>query len=225
MKENSLLNDLAHEFCQRLRQGEHLTIDDYAIRCPQLADGIRDLFPMLLVMEGQSASSGEFASGTALPIRVVAPQQVAEYRIVREIRARRDGVVYQAIHESLQRRVALKILPAGNLPDARHIERFQREARAAAHLRHANIVPIFDVGEADGLYYYAMLYIDGRSLNRPLPDATALIGRLAYEAVRQLHGSGCHALPSHRYDRPTGGRGVGGRIIKACCIGTSSRAT
>ena len=174
MKENSLLNDLAHEFCQRLRQGEHPTIDDYASRCPQLADEIRDLFPMLLVMEGQSTSAGQFASGTAPPIRVVAPQRVAEYRIVREMGRGGMGVVYEAIHASLQRRVALKILPAGNLPDARHIERFQREARAAARLRHANIVPIFDVGEADGLYYYAMLYIDGRPLNRPLPDAAAL---------------------------------------------------
>ncbi len=96
------------------------------------------------------------------------PEKLAEYRIIRELGRGGMGVVYEAIQETLQRRVALKVLPAPNLPDARSIQRFQREARAAAGLRHTNIVPIFDVGEVEGLHYYAMQGVLHRDIKPPI---------------------------------------------------------
>src|SRR5262249_49528885 len=77
-------------------------------------------------------------------------------------------------------RVALKVLPPGALGDARHVERFQREAKAAARLHHSNIVPVFGVGGEAGTHYYVMQYIEGR----PLDEVLAELRRLRAEADR-----------------------------------------
>ncbi len=78
------------------------------------------------------------------------------------------GIVYEAVQLSLDRHVALKVLPAHSLLDPSRLERFQREARAAARLHHTNIVPIHGVGEHSGLHYFAMQFIPGRSLDHLL---------------------------------------------------------
>src|SRR5262249_41670972 len=96
---------------------------------------------------------------------------------LREVGRGGMGVVYEAEQESLGRRVALKVLPPGALTDPRHVERFQREARAAARLHHTNIVPVFGVGEEDGTHFYVMQYIEGR----PLDDVLAELRRLRAE--------------------------------------------
>ena len=75
------------------------------------------------------------------------------------------GVVYEATQISLGRRVALKILPFAPALDARQLQRFQNEARAAAHLNHTNIVPVYAVGCERGVHYYAMQFIEGQSLS------------------------------------------------------------
>ena len=74
------------------------------------------------------------------------------------------GVVYEAEEERLSRRVALKVLPTSLLTQSKQIQRFEREARAAARLHHTNIVPVFGVGEERGYYYYFMQFIEGKSL-------------------------------------------------------------
>jgi eukaryotic-like serine/threonine-protein kinase len=71
------------------------------------------------------------------------------------------GVVYEAEQSSLQRRVALKVLPFAAVVDPRRLQRFKNEVRAAACLHHPNIVPVFAVGCEGGVHYYAMQYIDG----------------------------------------------------------------
>src|SRR5258707_14567433 len=76
------------------------------------------------------------------------------------------GVVYEAVDRELSGRVALKVLPLGGRQQARHFERFLREARTAAGLHHTNIVPVFDVGQMDGVPYYAMQFIDGHGLDQ-----------------------------------------------------------
>ena len=75
------------------------------------------------------------------------------------------GVVYEAVQQSLGRHVALKVLAGGELSGSSHLERFRREARAAARLHHTNIVPVFGVGEQDGVHYYAMQFIQGQGLD------------------------------------------------------------
>jgi WD40 repeat protein len=74
------------------------------------------------------------------------------------------GVVYEAEQVSLGRRVALKVLPFAATMDPRHLQRFHNEARAAAGLHHTNIVPVYGVGCERGVHYYAMQFIDGRTL-------------------------------------------------------------
>jgi serine/threonine protein kinase len=92
------------------------------------------------------------------------PRQIGDYRIVREIGRGGMGIVYEAHQVSLNRQVALKILPFAAVLDQRQIARFRMEAQAAAQLHHAHIVPVFAVGQEQGVYYYAMHYIQGQSL-------------------------------------------------------------
>ena len=80
------------------------------------------------------------------------------------------GIVYEAVQESLGRHVALKVLPFQSLADANHLERFRREAQAAAKLHHSNIVPVFGVGEHEGVHYFAMQFIQGQPLNSVLHE-------------------------------------------------------
>src|SRR5262249_57107660 len=97
-----------------------------------------------------------------------------DYRILRELRRGGMGIVYEAIQESLGRHVALKVLP--RLLSRTHLERFRREARAAARLHHTNIVPVHGVGEKEGFQYYAMQFIQGQSLDEVLKEVRRLRG-------------------------------------------------
>jgi serine/threonine protein kinase len=80
------------------------------------------------------------------------------------------GVVYEAQQLSLGRHVAIKVLPSSALLDARQLGRFQREARSAAKLHHTNIVPVFGVGEHEGLHYFVMQFISGLGLDVVLDE-------------------------------------------------------
>src|ERR671932_536688 len=86
------------------------------------------------------------------------------YKILRKLGAGGMANVYLAEDQELGRRVAIKILNERHANDEQFVERFRREAKNAAGLSHPNIVSIFDRGEAEGTYYIAMEYLDGRSL-------------------------------------------------------------
>jgi serine/threonine-protein kinase len=91
--------------------------------------------------------------------------QVGDYRILREVGRGGMGVVFEAEQVSLGRRVALKVLPRHVAADRTALERFHREARAAARLHHTNIVPVFEVGRDRDVVYYAMQFIEGHGLD------------------------------------------------------------
>ena len=97
-------------------------------------------------------------------------ERLGDYRLLREVGRGGMGIVYEAVQESLSRHVALKILPSSALLDARQRQRFKREARASARLHHTNIVPVFGVGEHDGLQYYVMQFIQGQSLDQVMAE-------------------------------------------------------
>lgn len=101
------------------------------------------------------------------------------------------AAIYKAVQISLDRMVAIKILHGHLAQDKNFITRFEREAKAAANLKHENIVNIIDYGQADDMYFIAMEYVEGKSLKelidsiRFIPHDIALT--IAYEVCRGLH--------------------------------------
>ncbi len=170
-----LLNDLAHEFAERYRSGERPSLTEYEAKYPELASQIRDLFPALVVMEDFGSAAGPPTGPYGAPVPSGALlQRLGDYRILREVARGGMGVVYEAVQESLGRHVALKVLPARGLLAGPSLERFRREARAAAQLHHSNIVPVFGVGEDQGVHYYAMQFIQGQGLDNVLREVKRL---------------------------------------------------
>jgi serine/threonine protein kinase/WD40 repeat protein len=170
------MEEAAESFLERYRRGERPSLSEYTARYPELAERIRQLFPALVVMEKVGSLGGEaepVAAGAAAS-DVKVPAQLGEYRIVREVGRGGMGIVYEAVQESLGRHVALKVLPLHAALAPTHLERFRREAQAAAQLHHTNIVPVFGVGEHDGLHYYAMQFIQGQGLHEVLHELKQL---------------------------------------------------
>src|SRR5437868_7363334 len=119
------------------------------------------------------------------------------YRILRKLGTGGMANVYLAEDEVLGRRVAIKILNDRHAGDDQFVERFRREAKNAASLSHPNIVSIYDRGEAEGTYYIAMEYLDGRSLKElivargPAPIHLAVdYARQVLAAIRFAHRNG-----------------------------------
>jgi WD40 repeat protein/serine/threonine protein kinase len=156
-----LIGQIAGEVTDRLHRGERPNIEEYAGRHPHLADLIRQV---LVSVESVCSSDGHASADRAHRFGWRRPEQIGDFRILREIGRGGMGIVYQAYQESLGRHVALKVIGWQATQDSRQRARFQREAQAAARLHHTNIVPIFGVGEQDGMPYYAMQFIEGKSL-------------------------------------------------------------
>jgi eukaryotic-like serine/threonine-protein kinase len=167
-----LLNEQAYEFADRYRRGERPSLTEYTGKYPELAAEIRDIFPALVVIEqfGSVAGPPTGPHAQTATSDSAAPRQLGEYRILREVARGGMGIVYEAVQESLGRHVAVKVLPFQSLADANHLERFRREAQAAAKLHHTNIVPVFGVGEDKGVHYFAMQFIKGQPLNSVLHE-------------------------------------------------------
>src|SRR6476469_1229925 len=108
------------------------------------------------------------------------------YRIIRKLGAGGMANVYLAEDQELGRRVAIKILDDRHASDEQFIERFRREAKNAAGLSHPNIVSIYDRGEAEGTYYIAMEYLDGRSLKELIVSRGPAPVHLAVDYARQI---------------------------------------
>jgi eukaryotic-like serine/threonine-protein kinase len=108
------------------------------------------------------------------------------YRILRKLGSGGMANVYLAEDEELGRRVAIKILNDRHASDESFVERFRREAKNAAGLSHPNIVSVYDRGEAEGTYYIAMEYLEGRSLKERIVGEGALPIAAAIEVTRQI---------------------------------------
>ncbi|WP_165073584.1 protein kinase domain-containing protein [Paludisphaera rhizosphaerae] len=172
------LDRMAEEFVARHRRGERPALTEYVDRHPDLAEQIRDLFPALVMMEqlkpGHLDSTGGFGEGGSAQD---SPKldRLGEFRILGEVGRGGMGVVYEAIQESLGRYVALKVLPMHVRIDEVQMERFQLEARSAARLHHTHIVPVYGIGQCDGVHYYAMQFIHGCGLDAVINDLRRLL--------------------------------------------------
>src|ERR1700746_2207175 len=111
------------------------------------------------------------------------------YVIERKLGSGGVGGVYLAEDQELGRRVALKMLNDRHARDDQFVERFRREAQSAAGLNHPNIVSIFDRGYAEGTYYIAMEYLEGRTLKELLVRNGPTPIPIAIDYARQILGA------------------------------------
>ena len=163
----ALLDELLRiERERRQREGEHPRAEEYRGRFPEHAAVVDAVFePGTGSSTEGHAGDGDTEPGTPL-IR-----QLGDYELIRELGRGGMGIVYEARQVSLDRPVALKVLPSEVTGDPRRLRRFEREARAAGRLHHTNIVPVFGLGHHEGTHFYIMQLIRG-------PGLDAVIGEL-----------------------------------------------
>ena len=162
--ERDPLDLLIEQFLELHRGGEPVSPEVFAEQHPEHSAQLLELLPTLLALEDVKRDRASSSSGQQ---RVSLPKldRLGDFRIERELGRGGMGVVFEAVQESLGRRVALKVLPQASLLTGNQLGRFQREAQIAAGLHHTNIVPVYGSGESDGYHWYAMQYIAGRSLD------------------------------------------------------------
>jgi serine/threonine protein kinase len=163
---------LVEELTAKLQAGEPVDVEACIQEHPQYAEQLRHLLPALEMLAdlGHSAvaSHGKVAAVAAPADEILGT--LGDFRILREIGRGGMGVVYEAVQISLNRRVALKVLPFAASLDAKQLQRFKNESQAAAQLHHTNIVPVFGVGCERGVHFYAMQYIEGQTLASVIQD-------------------------------------------------------
>ncbi|MHC4598674.1 MAG: protein kinase domain-containing protein [Planctomycetota bacterium] len=115
------------------------------------------------------------------------------YQLLEEIGRGGMGVVYLAFHPQLKRTVALKVLIAGEDASEEAVKRFHREAEAVAKLgHHPNIVPVHDIGKEGNLHYFAMHYVEGKSLDRMI-DEGEITPKIAASIAKRVANGLAHA--------------------------------
>lgn len=194
---------------ERLQAGEAVVLDDEIADQPARADEIRHIFPTLELMVRLIPKSGTGAgvhSGEGGQVGVDLTGSWGDFQAIRPIGRGGMGVVYEAVQLSLNRRVALKILPAVSAADPRRLKRFQVEAQVAALLHHPHIVPVYVVGSEGDVHFFAMQLIEGRTLAELITScrhrveageerglsykSAADFGRQAAEALQFAHEQG-----------------------------------
>jgi serine/threonine protein kinase len=162
--------------------------DEFCRRYPDLGSELREVLAAAALLDRARLSdpsrTGDFVSRDN-----DLPTALGEYRIIRKIGAGGMGVVYEAVQESLNRHVALKVLPTNISGRKNFLQRFLREAQSAAKLHHTNIVPVFGVGEAGGTHFYAMQFIRGRPLDEVVNDVARIRGAAPADAGTAVAGT------------------------------------
>jgi serine/threonine protein kinase len=100
--------------------------------------------------------------------------RIGRYKLIKKIGAGGMGEIYLGEDERLNRKVALKLLPAQFTQDADRVRRFELEAKAASALNQPNIITIYEIGEEDGVHYIATEYIQGQTLRQLMADGLTI---------------------------------------------------
>src|SRR4051794_40043439 len=153
------------EYLVAIERGLPVSPDELLAKNPDDAEQLRGYLSGLQLFHDAAGVTPGRVCGSLIGGRLPQPMQtVGDYQLVREIGRGGMGVVYEAWQVSLRRRVALKILPFSVASDAKQLSRFKNEAQAAAQVQHPNIVPVYAVGEENGVHYYVMQLVEGQSL-------------------------------------------------------------
>jgi serine/threonine protein kinase/Flp pilus assembly protein TadD len=172
-QEASPLAEALEEYLSALDAGTAPPRDEFLARHSTIAKSLSECLSGLEFIHatgwklGAARDLGSWPSvDQDLPLRA----RLGDYRIVREVGRGNMGVVYEAEQVSLGRRVALKVLPFASAIDPRQRQRFLIEAQAAAQLHHPHIVPIFAADSDHGVHFYAMQFVDGKSVAELLTE-------------------------------------------------------
>ncbi|MCP4189175.1 MAG: serine/threonine protein kinase [Planctomycetaceae bacterium] len=168
------VEELAAEFVERRRDGDRITIDDFARAHPDFAEEIQELFPAIVAMERLNRRV-QHDSRPLVSKQEINIEQLGDFRVIGEIARGGMGIVYEAEQVSLGRRVAVKVLPKQALRGEKDVQRFHREAQTSSKLHHTNIVPVFGVGEQDGMHYIVMQCIQGVGLDEIISELKRLM--------------------------------------------------
>jgi serine/threonine protein kinase len=190
----------------RVRKQFDATADlaDFARRFPRQAEQLRVLMETVVdarpadpSMATPNPSPSTFGSAHPALDPQSLPEQFGRYRILKKLGQGGMGSVYLAHDSQLDRQVALKVPNFTPADGSGALERFHREARAAANLHHPNLCPVYDVGQIDSTHYLTMAFISGQPLSEKIkfgrvlsqPEAATLIRKIAL-ALELAHGQG-----------------------------------
>ena len=204
------IEEIVDSFSARLENGERPSIEEYKSKYPQLADRIEAVLPALVVLENVDSDPAD----RKLAVDDSIPEVLGEYQIIQEVGRGGMGIVFEAQHTTMRRRVALKVLPKSAAEKPNYLKRFLTEARSAGQLHHTNIVPVFEVGESNGLNYYSMQYIHGDNLDHVIAD----MRRLRKESG---NGRAWKSVDYQRHYQPTQNSGLSQSIAKNLIHGHS----
>jgi predicted Ser/Thr protein kinase len=202
------------EYEARCRSGESAELAQFEQRFPLQAEALRTLIAEQKGESGPGSMLGQLGEMAARPhhrplslardakAAPALPRRFGRYRVLEQLGQGAMGTVYLVRDTQLHRQVALKVPhvrpgDTGGAPDRRVLNRFYREAHAAAILRHPNLCPVYDVGQINGIPYLTMAYIKGRPLsryidrNRPLSfRRVAILVRKVALALQAAHDKG-----------------------------------
>jgi hypothetical protein len=180
---DSLLADCLEDFHRRKAMGESPTPDDYRRR---LGDSHAEFLDVL-------EASDTLDEAMKPPVEPALPRPFGAYTLLKEIGRGSMGVVYEALHRDLRRKVAIKILRTGFDTEPVAIERFHEEAVKCAHVHHEHIVDVYEAGEAEGRHYYTMRLLPGQPLSVLVKEGQAPKGRALFAALSEV-ADALHAL-------------------------------
>ncbi|MFH0799659.1 MAG: serine/threonine-protein kinase, partial [Pseudomonadota bacterium] len=202
---NKTPNEVFQEYLKLKLEGQEITLDELIRRYPEHEKYLRRKFAALALISPPNEGLPE--------IRDLEGRVIDDFKIIKEISRGGMGVVYLAEQLSLARKVALKILLPSIFTDQKQIERFRQEGRAIAKLQHKGIVPVYLIGEHEGLFYIVMHYIEGLPLSKLIQYAKdRAIKSLDPTLVRNLIAA---ELPEE--ERPAVVTPVGSNWVEMAC--------
>ena len=175
---------LVSQFVEELRQGKLPSVERYARRFPPHAARIREVFPVLAMLEQTRITKEAQSIRRNMPERFPFTR-IGDCELVSELGRGGMGVVFQARDLQLGRLVAVKILPWRVSIVPEWVARFEHEARTAAQLQHRNIVPVFRCGQENGYCFFVMQFINGVGLDRVIDRLRSTDGVVYSEEIQR----------------------------------------